>query len=166
MALNNRGKVGNTSNPEGHTHSIHEITDISTGGQDGDFLVQSNDIWVAHQASPYVMAAGTYTWPNALTIAAGGNSGALSISYATVFGIATKFTLPPVVTVTIASNYASMANCVLHIGSSSTTGFNLYIYNAGSSSTTIAAGTFSISFIAAQMTVLDASTIVSRNPGA
>ena len=167
MALYNGGTINNTSNPTGHSHSIHQITELSAGGIAGDILVCSDDIWVPHEAAPYVVASGVYTNNVAIipTIAANSFAGPYAISYATLFGVPTKFTINPILTVSLSGVSAGQQFLIPRTANSSVTGFSLYLYNPRAvASGEIAINGISLQFHAIQISATAAGGMVSRNP--
>lgn len=58
MSFDNKGRIGPAAGPEGHTHSIYQLNDISAAGVDNQVLVLSNGVWVPQTAVPYSMAVG------------------------------------------------------------------------------------------------------------
>lgn len=163
MALNNGGTINNTSNPTGHSHSIHQITELSAGGITGDMLVYSNDIWIPHDATPYVVASGLVTQTLAVAIGASGKGGPYTVNFATLFGVDTKFTLAPIVTIAHSSTDAASSRfLILHVETATTTGFTWYAYNPMASAS--GTGSIIISFTAIQMFATTAGGMVSRDP--
>ena len=58
MTFNNRGRIRPAAGPEGHTHSIYQLNDVSAASVDFQSLVSSNGVWVAQTVAPYAMASG------------------------------------------------------------------------------------------------------------
>ena len=169
MALNNGGTINNTSNPTGHSHSIHQITELSAGGITGDMLVYSNDIWIPHDAAPYVVASGTYTNSLAIipSIAANGNAGPYAITYsdASVFGIPTKFTVNPILTAVLSGAAGGQQFLTIRTTSASVNGFSFYLYNPRAvASGDIAINGLVVQFHAIQISATAAAGMVSRDP--
>ena len=166
MALDNGGTINNTSNPTGHSHSIHQITELSAGGVTGDMLVCSNDIWIPHEATPYVVASGIYIHQDPIaSIPANGNTALIEINYETFFGIPTKFKFTPILTVSLAFNFANQEFLTVRTSSASTTGFFFTLYNPRAvASGAIAANAVRLQFHAVQMFSNAAGGMVSRDP--
>jgi hypothetical protein len=167
MALNNGGTINNTSNPTGHSHSIHQITELSAGGITGDMLVYSNDIWIPHDATPYVVASGQYTNSSAIisSIAANGNAGPYAINYETFFGIPTKFTVNPILTAVLSGASGGQQFLTIRTTNASTTGFSFYIYNPRAvASGDIAINGLVVQFHAIQISATANGGMVSRDP--
>lgn len=166
MPMMNGGTITNTGNPTGHSHSIEQITDINSGATTGDLLVYSNGVWVPHEATPFVVGVGIYTNAASIsTIAANGNAGPYAINYETIFGTPTKFTLIPVLTMSLQGAAGSTNFLVPRATSLSTTGFNLYLYNPrASASGTIGIGDLILHFTAIQIDDVASSGLVSRDP--
>lgn len=166
MALNNGGTINNTSNPTGHSHSIHQITELSAGGITGDILVYSNDIWIPHDATPYVVASGVYSNPSIITsVAANGNAGPYAINYETYFGIPTKFTINPILTAVLSGASGNQQFFTIRTTNASTTGFSFYLYNPRAvASGDIAIGGISVQFHAIQISATASAGMVSRDP--
>jgi hypothetical protein len=147
-------------------NSFYQLNDIAASGSDNQALVLSNDVWVAQPAIPYVIASGTYTHPTAVvSLAVNGGLKLTTILYESVNGGTTPFTQPPIVTVTQVSLPGGSGIIIpkIDIGNNITS-FDLYIYNAGSVATNIAADTLRINWIAIQMASDLGSGATSTDP--
>jgi len=166
MTFSNRGRIHPAAGPEGHTHSIYQLNDISAGGDEGDTLVVKNGVWVATNALPYSMAAGQYLCP-ALSITAGGNSGAMYVNFTTdsnlTLNLESKFSISPIVTLTIGNGPGGSIYLVPRVVGVNTGAFNIYLYNVGAATATVAAGMI-INWTAIQMTTSARDGMISSNP--
>jgi hypothetical protein len=162
VTFSNRGRILPASGPEGHTHSIYQLSDIGASGTDGDTLVLKNGVWVATNALPYTIAAGQITC-GAMTIAGGGNSGAINVNFANTFGINSKFSTGPIITVSFGNILTGSASLVPRVNTVNSGAFNIYIYNASATSTTVASGLL-VNWHAIQILPTDTTGMVSNNP--
>ena len=78
---------------------------------------------------PFATSAGVKT------ISTGGIAAGASVNVSVTFGSSTRFNHAPIVVVSLGNIVTNSQNVVARVNNESTTGFDIYLYNAGSSGT-------------------------------